>query len=151
MAYFDRGHWWVYETTNGSRRDLSAAPGASFEADLAMGRGAGEPITIVDWLENDRGLIAYDRHDAWLLRPEGTAPRRLTRGREHGRVYRLALTRGMDGAPPGGPHFFHVVETRSKHSGYFRVAADGAEDIIALGPWVVDKFAKARDAERFVF
>ena len=121
VAYFDRGHWWVYDTTDGSRRDLTSTFGPAFEADLAMGRGGGGPITGVEWLEADRGLVAHDKNDAWLLSRDGTAPRRLTRGRERGRVYRLVLTRGQVGFPPDGPYYFHVVETRSKHSGYVRV------------------------------
>ncbi len=149
-AYFDRGHWWSYDTTDGSRRDLTPAPELTFEANLAMARGSGGPITGVDWFDDDRGLIAHDRYDAWLLRPDGTTPRRLTRGRERGRVYRFVATAGRDYA--SGDFFdFHVEETRSKHSGYVRVRADGSENVIAFGPWAVERLARARAAERFVF
>ena len=150
VAYFEQRHWWVNDAVDGTRRDLSAAVGPSFEAELAMGQGAGRPIAGAVWLEDDSGLIVHDRHDAWLLRPDGTAPRRLTRGRERGRVYRLADSGGRRHAP-GGPYYFHVVETRSKYSGYVRVGADGEEVLIDFGPWAFDRFTMARDAERFAF
>jgi dipeptidyl aminopeptidase/acylaminoacyl peptidase len=146
VAYFGRGHWWAYDTKDGARRDLTAATGPSFDADLSIG----PPVTGAEWLDDDRGLIAHDKYDAWLLRADGSARRRLTRGRERGRVYRLAATGTGDHAP-GGPYYVHVFEIRSKYSGYLRVGADGAETVIGFGPWIVDRFAKARDVERFVF
>jgi dipeptidyl aminopeptidase/acylaminoacyl peptidase len=150
VAYFDRGHWWAYDTASGARRDVTAGPGPNFTDDLAMGRDAGWPITGVEWLADDGGLVAHDTHDAWLLSLNGTVARRLTRGRERGRVYRLAVGRSRNVAP-GGPFDFQVVETRSKNSGYVRVGADGEEINIVFGPWSFDMFARARDAERYVF
>ncbi len=112
VAYFDRGHWCAYDTKDGSRRDLTDGIAPSFEANASMDRGVCGPIWEPVWLDDDRGLVAHDSHDAWLLSPDGTAPRRLTRGRERGRVYRLAATGGRH-YTPGGPYDFHVVETRS--------------------------------------
>ncbi len=148
VAFFDRPHWWVFDTSDGSRRDLTATQGLSFEADLAMGGKAGEPVTNVAWREGDVGLIAHDPYDAWLLSPDGAVPQRLTHGRERGRVYRLV---GGPDFAIGGPYHFHVTECHSKHSGYVRVAGDGTEQVIAFGPWAFDKFLEARGAERFVF
>jgi dipeptidyl aminopeptidase/acylaminoacyl peptidase len=148
VAFFDRPHWWVFDTSDGSRRNLTATQGRSFESDLAMGGKAGEPATNVAWLEGDEGLIAHDPYDAWLLSPDGAVPRRLTQGRERGRVYRLV---GGPDFAIGGPYDFHVTERRSKYSGYIRVAGDGTEQVIAFGPWTFDKFLEARGAERFAF
>jgi dipeptidyl aminopeptidase/acylaminoacyl peptidase len=150
VAYLDGGHWWAYDTRDGSSRQLSVGLTPAFEADLAMGRGAGGPVRALDWLDDDRGVIAHDRFDAWLLHPDGAASRRLTRGRERDRVYRLAaIDEGRHDAA-GGAFYFHVIETGSKHSGYARVGADGVETMLAFGPWAFDRFIKARDAECFI-
>jgi dipeptidyl aminopeptidase/acylaminoacyl peptidase len=162
VAYLDRGHWWAFDTSDNSRSDLTVGFGPAFVADLSIDVDAGGPIGEHMWLDADCGLIAHDSHDAWLLRPDGTAPQRMTRGRERDRVFRLATTLIRDDTPgfrfhpdyfhaPGGQHYFHVVETRSKHSGYVRVGSRGDESIIAFGPWAVGGLTKARDAERFIF
>jgi dipeptidyl aminopeptidase/acylaminoacyl peptidase len=147
IAYFQGGCWWAFDTRNRARRRLTATTDPSFEAILAAGRRAGVPISGVQWLEDDHGLIAFDDHDAWLLYPDGRVRRRLTRGRERGRVYRLAT---LDGGH-GNTHYFHVVETRTQHSGYVRVDENGGEEPIVFGPWAFDKFARAPVAEEFVF
>ena len=89
LAYYTERNWWVLDTQNGTRRNLTGRLGSSFDAGRSLESGAGGPVRKVDWRGRDERLIVHDIVDAWLLRPDGSAPRRLTRGREQGRRYRL--------------------------------------------------------------
>ena len=46
------------------------------------------PYGLGGWLEEDRALLMYDRYDIWKVPVDGSAPVRLTAGREQGVTYR---------------------------------------------------------------
>ena len=53
------------------------------------------------WLEDDRAVLLYDKHDIWRVSPDGAGATRLTRGAETGVAHRLARVPGTDDDAPG--------------------------------------------------
>ncbi|MBB4078606.1 dipeptidyl aminopeptidase/acylaminoacyl peptidase [Lewinella aquimaris] len=109
------------------------------------------PYGIAGWLENDRGIIVYDRYDLWRIHPdrEGDAER-LTQGREAGVEYRYY---DLDKERDAVDETMLLVTQRDAdyYGGFARLDADGTVQQLATGPYVYDDFSKARLAERYLY
>ncbi|MDH3733863.1 MAG: prolyl oligopeptidase family serine peptidase [Gemmatimonadota bacterium] len=107
-------HWWdgvdrdwkAASMTGGPVMSLTADLDVAFHNELDDHPDEPPPYGRAVWTEGDEALIVYDRFDAWRTDPTaGSAPVRLTNGRESNTRYRVApVSDGTGGG--GGGNFF---------------------------------------------
>lgn len=88
VSYFDKGQWKVYSVVKGTTTTVTKQIPVSFSVESLTEkeeRGYGAP----GWSENETYILIYDEYDIWKIKPDGTGPIRLTKGREKGVKYRL--------------------------------------------------------------
>ena len=82
------------------------------------------------WLEDDRAVLLYDKHDIWRVSPDGTGATRLTRGAETGVAHRLARVPGTDddapGVDPDSRPYLTLHNERTEQRGYARLTGGWA-------------------------
>ncbi len=91
VAYYDDGHWHLYDSESGDTRNLTEGlpvPFANEDHDYpqpAPGYGMG------GWVEKDSALFIYDKYDIWQFPTDGGKPFALTagRGRLEYTIYRV--------------------------------------------------------------
>ncbi len=156
-AWFDpaRGQWLVLNIAEGRLHNLTAGLPVSFANEQDDTPDHPRAYGAAGWLENERGLLVYDRYDIWLLDPSGRRPaRRLTAGREQRLVYRrLALDPREKAIDPKSELFLRYFNEVDKSSGYCRLAQeDGAlPAVLFQAEAMLGNPLKASGAERYVF
>lgn len=120
--------WFAMDVDGGVPIDLSAAIGQRVDNErhdrpaLPGAYGAG------GWLQEDAGLIIYDRYDLWLVDPgKPDAPKCLTAGagREQGRRFRLIdLDRSVQALDPAQALLLSSLHLESKEAGFHELRFD---------------------------
>ncbi len=113
------------------------------------------PHGVATWMNEDQGVVLYDRYDLWLYAPSGNlAPRRLTRGRETRTVYRyVRLDPEERAVAPDARILLHTFCEDTRGEGYAWLDLKTG----ALTPWLGGPFRytrsplKAREADVLVF
>lgn len=90
IAYFREKHWWVYDIEKKAHTNITKDLGASFWHNDKEHPRIEEPYGDIGWTPDDQEILLYDQYDIWAIRPDGSAARRLTRGREKQAQFRLA-------------------------------------------------------------
>ena len=80
--------WVLYDVAAGTARPLARELGVHFWDETDDHPMRPEPYGSPAWIEGDSALLLYDRYDIWMVPTDGSAPLRLTRGRESGLTYR---------------------------------------------------------------
>lgn len=93
-CYFKNGNWWAYDLEKKTHACLTEGFSTPLEKEAYDYPGTKPPYGSPGWTAGDKELLVYDRHDIWLLSPNGKQRRRLTRGRESGKIYRLGNDSG---------------------------------------------------------
>jgi dipeptidyl aminopeptidase/acylaminoacyl peptidase len=97
VTYFSKGDWWIYDVLAGHHRNITASLGSDFARDdmdvtsgtVAWGMGG--------WTDNDHFALFYDRYDIWIHNIKDGTSRRMSKGKEDGLVYRVALPQNGTG------------------------------------------------------
>ena len=88
--------WWDYATlswnsysiADGATRQLVQGLGVNFWDETDDHPMRQDPYGTAGWVEGDSALLLYDRYDLWKVPTDGSAPIRITAGREKGITYR---------------------------------------------------------------
>lgn len=89
LAYFKDGDWWVYDANNGRYSNITFGMDVSF-TNMEYDRPGIQPsYGHPGWTEDEKEIILYDRYDLWAVTPDGKNKRRITKGREEKKEYRL--------------------------------------------------------------
>ncbi|WP_417353163.1 prolyl oligopeptidase family serine peptidase [Flavobacterium alkalisoli] len=88
VTYFDGRDWMAFEFSSGVHHNLTRGLPVAFGTEKD-GRLTNIPFSSAGWDKRGRFII-YDNFDIWALQP-GKQAKRLTRGREQGMRYRIAL------------------------------------------------------------
>ncbi|MCV9932872.1 prolyl oligopeptidase family serine peptidase [Flavobacterium sp. LS1R47] len=89
VAYFKENNWWVYNIAAKTHTNITGTIASEFTAkirQLVPETACGNP----GWSVDDKAILIYDRYDLWAIRPDGSASKRLTHGRESKIRYRIA-------------------------------------------------------------
>jgi prolyl oligopeptidase family protein len=140
IAFFDKGHWFSYNTATGKTVDVSGAMKAVHLENETTDTPSIPPAWgIAGWTKGDKSMLVYDHYDIWELDPTGTkAPIVVTDSvgvREH-LQFRLAEGgggRGGRGGRGGGagdaergvidpaePLLLRAMNTETMASGFYR-------------------------------
>lgn len=95
ISYFKDNNWWVYNIASDSHHNITAKLKTKFTAEDGFYSIIGNTCTIAGWNKEDNDIVLYDQYDLWAIKPDGSASRRLTNGREINTRYRLSYNHGI--------------------------------------------------------
>ena len=112
------------------------------------------------WVEDDSAVLVYDRYDIWNAPAQGgSAPERLTFGREKGLTYRVINLR--ERGDTENRHLglkenllLSVFDNATKENGVATLQLAGPRKsfrTLSFGPYSWDKFKKAKKADVYLF
>ncbi|MGX7668869.1 prolyl oligopeptidase family serine peptidase [Flavobacterium pedocola] len=107
IVYAKEGHWWLYDVTINSHRNLTYnAKTTFFDEDNDIVKAAA-PYGIAGWTKDEKALLLYDKYDLWQLDLQNNSAKKLTGGREQGLIYRIE----KQSAPAATAPFSEAVKT----------------------------------------
>jgi len=144
VAFYDKRHWYTYNTTTGKLADIgAAAKDVHFENETDDHPAEPPAWGLAGWTKGDKSVLLYDHYDIWELDPAGVKPPVVVTdsiGRRNGIQFRLAEAgRGGRGGGRGGrggaagansddrgvidpaePLLLHALNTETMASGFYR-------------------------------
>jgi dipeptidyl aminopeptidase/acylaminoacyl peptidase len=140
VAFYDKAHWYTYNTANGKLADVTAAAkDVHFEDETDDHPSEPPAWGLAGWTKGDKSLLVYDRYDLWELDPTGAKPPVVVTdsvGRRSSIQFRLAeggrggRAGGRGGADANGedrraidpaePLLLHALNTETMASGFYR-------------------------------
>ena len=110
------------------------------------------------WLKDSSGVLMYDRYDLWLLKPDGSSPKKLTEGRKHKIRHRLSQANFLkenDGFLDAQQSLYLALYgDRTKKSGYGKLENISATKPVEVLIWedkMISSLTRADHAERYLF
>ncbi len=103
LTYFKDNNWWVYSMTENTAKNITKDIKTNF-----LNEENEYPIQRIEvynkpaWTENDNKIILSDQYDLWIMQPDGSKARRLTKGREKNNRYTLNVITDSD-------HFYQLT------------------------------------------
>jgi dipeptidyl aminopeptidase/acylaminoacyl peptidase len=131
ILFVREGDIWSCRVDSGQERNLTGELKTAFtNQELDTLAKEKRPYSQGQWLADSSAVLLDDRFDVWLVKPDGSAARRLTDGSgemiRH-RISEAGLTREDDGLlDPKRPIYLSIYGERSKKSGYARIPAGWA-------------------------
>ncbi|RZL44349.1 MAG: S9 family peptidase, partial [Pedobacter sp.] len=112
---------------------------------------------IAGWLEDDKGVLLYDRYDVWQFSPDGkVAPKNLTNG--IGRTSNLTFR--VERVNPDFRFFgkkevllLDAFDNATKQNGFYSKAINDskAPELIVMAPTKYSNVVKAKYADQYIF
>lgn len=110
--------WYTYHLSTGTYTELTK--GKKFYNELNDTPDHPRSYGLAGWTKNDKTLLIYDRYDLWEFAPDGTAIKRLTKGRETTTNYRaVQLDPDKRFVDLSEKILMRTFNEDSKNSGYF--------------------------------
>ena len=152
-AFYKDGQLYLVDLKDGGQRRLTTDLSVSFANEIHDYPSSPPGYGFAGWLEKDQAVLAYDRYDLWRFPTDGSAPQRLTEGREVETVFRIV---DLD----EDQQFFKKKETllltayhdKQKHNAFYRLnlAKPGAKPVLTGKKWH-EFIAKAKKADRLIY
>lgn len=113
------------------------------------------PYGIASWLEDDSGILIYDRYDIWKFDPRGKSkPVRITKGREDKLRFRyISLDDELENLPLDTTILLYGFNEKNKSSGYYSLdmKTNTIEELLS-GPYAYTRnIVKALDASNVIY
>ncbi len=146
--------WMLHDLSAGTTRNLTEGCREAFWDEEDDHPAPKQPYGCAGWTLGDREVLLYDRYDLWAVDTGNGAFRRLTRGREEDRRYRLIDTRDPDGPSGYGENLLlSVFDCRTKENGLAPALLHGkkAPATVAFGGWTYTAVHKALNAPVYTF
>lgn len=89
IAYFKGDCWWIYTISSDTHHNMTKGMGINFKGkhdSLSPDILSGSP----GWSSLDKELLIYDKYDIWAVSAENGSAKKLTHGREHKIIFRIA-------------------------------------------------------------
>ena len=155
LIYLKADHYWTLDLASGRQTNVTASIATSFvdrESDETVDQKP--PFGVAGWTKDDRSVLLYDKLDVWEVKPDGSGATRLTNGATgeiRSRIVRLDPD--AEWIDRQQPIYVSQFGLRSKKSGYATISAGSAPAVtsLVLLDQRVDRLAKARRADRFVY
>ncbi|WP_375335701.1 alpha/beta hydrolase family protein [Shewanella sp. VB17] len=158
VAYYQQGDVYLYEISTARRHILTKVLQVSFVDEdhdypsSAPGYGFGP------WLEDDAGLLIYDKYDIWQMNTTSFEGFKLTagKGRKQGIQYRVTGLIENENTPEilavDQQVLLHGYNDRTKGDGYYQ-AKIGTAGVTTLmtGDYKLKMLARSKNAPRIVF
>ena len=157
-VYYQQGDVYLYQISQARRHNLTKGLKVAFADEdhdypsNAPGYGFGP------WLENDAGLLIYDKYDIWQMNTASFEGFKLTagKGRKQGIQYRVTGLVDDENKPDvlktNQTLLLHGYNEKSKGDGYYKVKL-GTSGVTTLmeGDYKLTTLARSQDAETIIF
>lgn len=128
IDWFEDGHWFVYDISQGETKNITAALDVNFEREDWDTPSPPYPYGIAGWTDGERTVLVYDRFDIWEIKPDGSEARMITEG--FGRMNHISLRymrldpeeRTID---PKKPLLLRAVDGETMAQGFYRDRVQG--------------------------
>ena len=158
LVSYDGANYSSVELATGERHDLTSALPATFAdteydtpTDVLPPYGFGPG----GWLEDDAGVLLYDRHDVWRVALDGSGATRLTGGAEAGLTHRVARLPDDDtpGIDPGAALYLTLYDEKTEERGYARLPSgwDGPAETLVFAERLVEGLTRADSADVLLY
>ncbi len=158
LVSYDGADYWSLEVATGERRDLTSNLPTSFtDAEYDTPTDVIPPFAFGPggWLEDDAGVLLYDKHDIWRVALDGSGATRLTAGAEAGVTHRIVRLPGDDtpGLDRDAPVYLTLYDERTEQRGYARLAPgwDGSVETLVFEDALVGGLARADSADMLLY
>jgi dipeptidyl aminopeptidase/acylaminoacyl peptidase len=153
LVSYDGTDYWSIEIATGERRDLTSGLPTDFaNAEYDTPTDVVPPFDFGPggWLEDDAGVLLYDKHDIWRVALDGSGATRLTGGAETGVTHRIARLPDDDtpGIDPGASLYLTLYDEKTEQRGYARLASGWSQppETLVFDDRLVDGLARADSA-----
>ena len=158
MLRWDGSAYHSLNLRTGEEHDLTSALDADFSntdydtpTDLSPPRSFGPG----GWLEDEAGVLLYDKHDIWRVALDGSGGERLTRGAETGITYRITRDDDDDDEPgidPDARPYLSLYNEKTEERGYARFARGwGSAETLILEHASVGGLIRADSADVMLY
>ncbi len=156
VLYVKDKNVWSYDLKGGTHLNLTGGLGVSFiNEELSSLTDEKPPYGVGTWTKDGSHVLLYDRYDAWLLKPDGKDPRRLTDGRKDKVIHRrIRLDFEGDGdryVRLDQPMYLAISGETSKYFGYARLKPGEKRETLIWKPKEIQRLLKATDADVYAF
>ena len=155
--------WWDYSTLTWNLYDIASAQIRTLDAGVNFWREDDDHPTRPDtyglggWLEGDSALLLYDRYDVWKMPADGSAPVRLTQGREVEVTYRVINLKDREEERHIGPAetlLLSLFDNKTKENGLASVQVSNPQQTfrtLTRGGYTWADVQKARKANVYTY
>ncbi len=155
--------WWDYNTLQWNLYDIASAQTRILKADVNFWQEDDDHPTrpgsygLAGWVEGDSAIILYDYYDLWKMPTDGSAPTRLTQGRENGVTYRYVSTKDREEERHIGPSetiLLSLFDNATKENGIASVQLDKPQKTfrtLVRGGYTWASPQKARKADVYTY
>lgn len=159
LIFLRDGHIWSHNLKSGKELSLTASLDTHFtnQQDDTLAEEK-RPFGNGFWLKDSSGVLFYDRYDIWLLAPDGSRSRRLTRGKEKEIRHRLSQATFHEDDQglinPKKPLLVALYGEWTKKSGYGSLPSLAKPGELKTFLWddkAIMNLTRARDAGKFIF
>ncbi|WP_371188330.1 prolyl oligopeptidase family serine peptidase [Thalassotalea maritima] len=155
-AYYQDGAYWSYDSKKDTRANLTANINVSFADEDHDYPSKAPGYGIAGWLEDDEGVLVYDKYDIWLLPIDGDDASCLTCtvGRPNSLRFRINdLDKENDFFAEDESLLLTSYNHELKNYGFYQLTLDGDD---APSKLVEDNkryrfIGKAKDADKIIF
>jgi dienelactone hydrolase len=155
LLYLKSDHYWTVDLASGRQTNITAGAATTFiEKDSDDTVDQKPPYGVAGWTRDDHAVLLYDKLDIWEVKSDGSGATRLTSGAAGEVRHRyVRLDPDEEWIDRDQPMYLSLFGVKSKKSGYARLAARaaGAPEVLTLQDKRVDRLAKAKRADRFVY
>lgn len=148
--------WYLYDVAAGTTHNLTETLEVRFDREDWDTPQAAGSYGIAGWLEDDAGVLIYDRYDIWLLRPDGSEARMITEG--YGRANDISLRYlrldfDEDAIDPTAELLLDATNEETMATGFFRDSVDGTAEPreVVMVDRSIGRPTKARNADVFMY
>lgn len=89
VSFFKEKEWWVYDSKLKKTTNLTKEIESTFEDINDYPADDKEPYGNPGWSIDEKYIILHDQYDIWLMKPDGSFKKRITRGKENKIQYRI--------------------------------------------------------------
>lgn len=89
LCYVKDGHWWIYDIKKDRHSNLTLGLSESFFNENEDMPIEPSPYGMGGWSKDGKSIVLYDRYDLWQISIDAGVKKRLTRGREIQKTYRI--------------------------------------------------------------
>lgn len=159
VLYYDKKDkfWKTYQVLTGKTTVLNTNMNVKFYDEDNDVPDEPNSYGTAGWLEEDKGILIYDRYDIWQFSPDGkTAPKNLTAG--FGRTNNITFR--VQNLDPEARFFtkkdilwLTAFDNTTKENGFFKKAINDnkAPELVVMSKAKFSNLTKAKDAEIFIY
>ncbi|WP_291117702.1 S9 family peptidase [Flavobacterium sp. UBA6135] len=89
IAYYIQKQWWIYTIQTQLHTCVTCLISTNFHNEQYDKPGGFPPAAPAWWASDDSSLFLSDTHDVWQFTTGETLSKRITKGKEEGKVYRI--------------------------------------------------------------